>query len=187
MKIPPRQTPNPTPECRVPIADSLLPEFDHEMATTRRVLERVPEADAAWAPHARSMTLGRLASHVAEIPGWVGGIVGADSLDAAPVGGAPYRIPGFESRAALLEQFDRNVASARAAIAGASDERLREPWSLKRAGETLFTLPRTAVLRTFFMNHLIHHRGQLTVYLRLRDVPLPIVYGDSADSPMGSA
>jgi len=159
------------------ISASLLPEFDNEMATTRRTLERVPEDKFGWAPHQKSMTLGQLASHIAHTPGWATVAITRDSFDIA----TEYQPFAAGSRAELLAEFDRNAASARAAIAGASDEALMQPWSLTNTGNIVMTMPKIAVVRTFMMNHGIHHRGQLSVYLRLNDVPVPSIYGPSAD------
>ncbi|HET6577861.1 MAG TPA: DinB family protein [Gemmatimonadales bacterium] len=165
----------------MPIKESMLPEFDHEMASTRRVLERVPEKRASWQPHPKSKSLGELAEHLAGVPGWVASIIDAPSCDVAPPEGRSASPPTFESSAELLRRFDRNVAAARAALAGRSDADLMTPWTLKRGGQDLLTMPRAGVFRTLLLNHMIHHRGQLTVYLRLNDVPLPIVYGQTAD------
>jgi uncharacterized damage-inducible protein DinB len=163
------------------ISAALLPEFDHEMATTRRTLERVPEDKFDWAPHQKSMKLGQLASHLADMPSW--GTVGLkqDSIDLAPPGGPAYQPFQASTRAQVLERFDKNVASARTAIADTGDPEYMKPWSLLRAGQTLMTMPKVAVVRSFMMNHIIHHRGQLSVYLRLNDVPVPSIYGPSAD------
>jgi uncharacterized damage-inducible protein DinB len=163
------------------LKDTLLPEYDHEMGTTRKLLERVPDPDFPWKPHEKSMTLGRLASHLAEIPHWVGAILDASSFDLAAAGDGPP--PPLESRSEVLAAFDRHVAATREAIAARSDAELMAPWTLKRGGHEMFTLPKVAVLRSFLLNHSIHHRGQLSVYLRLRDVPLPSIYGPSADEP----
>jgi uncharacterized damage-inducible protein DinB len=163
------------------LGQSLLPEFDHEMAGTRKTLERVPEGKLGWRPHAKSMTLGGLASHLANVPSWVGYTVGRDSLDLAPVGHPPLRQQEMTSQKALLEHFDRHVAEGRAALADASDETLFAPWTLLGGGKAYFTMPRIAVLRGFVMNHCVHHRAQLGVYLRLLDVPVPGLYGPSAD------
>jgi uncharacterized damage-inducible protein DinB len=165
----------------MPIAQHLLPEFDHEMATTRTLLERVPADRATWRPHAKSMTLGDLAAHVATIPSYGARTLDSTEFDVNPPGGGPAR-PSFDTNAALLAAFDKSVAATRAAIAAATDEELMVPWSLKNGGQTVFTLPRAATLRTLMMNHLIHHRGQLSVYLRLLDVPLPSIYGPTADT-----
>ena len=162
------------------LGPSMLPEYDHEMAGTRTTLERVPEEKLAWRPHAKSMTLGALASHVANVPSWTVPTIEQSSLDLAP-GGVPMRQEEMTSRAALLEHFDRHVAAGRAALAAASDETLQGAWSLLADGKTYFTMPRIAVLRGFVMNHNVHHRAQLGVYLRLLDVPVPGLYGPSAD------
>jgi uncharacterized damage-inducible protein DinB len=161
------------------LKDALLPEFDHEMGTTRRVLERVPEAELAWKPHDKSFSLGQLAGHVANIPHWVGAIVQNTVFDVATAGDARPKLP--ESVASILSQFDKNVAAARGDVAGMSDPEFFVPWTFKNNDHIIFTMPRAAALRSFVMNHLIHHRGQLTVYLRLRNVPLPSVYGPTAD------
>lgn len=161
------------------LKDALLPEFDHEMGTTRRVLERVPEAEFAWKPHDKSFNLGQLAGHVANIPHWVDAIVQNTVFDVANAEDTRPRVP--ESTAWLLAQFDKNVGSARVGIAGMSDPEFLAPWTFKNNGQVVFTMPRAAALRSFVMNHMIHHRGQLTVYLRLKNVPLPPVYGPTAD------
>jgi len=163
------------------LSDSLLPEFDHEMANTRKTLERVPEEKFAWKPHEKSTALGRLASHLAEIPGWVPHTLEQDSFDVSPPGGTAHQSLQAQTRAELLQMFDKNVAAARALISSTSDERLRKPWTLLSGGKTVFSLPRIAVLRGFVMNHSIHHRAQLGVYLRLNGVPVPAIYGPSAD------
>jgi uncharacterized damage-inducible protein DinB len=163
------------------ISKSLLPEFDHEMATTRKTLERVPEDKFDWKPHEKSSAMGGLASHISNIPTWAINAINQDSLDLAP-GGVPVPpLQGAKSQAELLRTFDDNIARAREAIAGATDEALFSPWSLLHGGKTIMTLPRIAVLRSFVMSHLIHHRGQLSVYLRLNDIPVPAIYGPSAD------
>lgn len=159
------------------INETLLPEFDQEMASTRKILDSVPEDKFAWKPHAKSMSLDRLASHIAEMPGWGIMIIDQDKLDMTP-GQKPFVA---STKAELLEALDKNVAAARAAIAGASDEHLTRIWTFSFAGHTIFALPRIAALRTMVMSHVIHHRGQLSVYLRLIDVPVPGMYGPSAD------
>jgi uncharacterized damage-inducible protein DinB len=159
--------------------DALLPEFDHEMGTTRRVLERVPEAEFAWKPHEKSFNLGQLAGHIANIPHWVDAIVQNSVFDLADAEDTRPRAP--ESIGWLLSQFDKNVVAARGGISGMSDPEFLARWTFKNNGQVVFTLPRAAALRSFVMNHLIHHRGQLTVYLRLKNVPLPSVYGPTAD------
>lgn len=168
-------------EATMPIRDALLPEFDNEMAATRKTLERVPEGKPDWKPHDKSMQLGRLAAHLAELPTWAVMSLSQDSLDLAPPGAAP-RVPAvMTSRRELLDTFDKNVASARAAIAAASDESLIQPWTLLKGGQKIMSLPRVAVVRNFVLNHTIHHRAQLGVYLRLNDIPVPSIYGPSAD------
>jgi uncharacterized damage-inducible protein DinB len=161
----------------MPIAEALLPEFDREMTTTRKLLERVPEEKFAWKPHAKSMSMVELATHVATVPSWGFATLSQAELD---TGTLPPNPPAA-SRADLLTRFDRNVADARAALVGRIDAEMMTPWSLKRNGQTLFTMPKTAVWRAFVLNHLIHHRGQLSVYLRLNDVAVPAMYGPSAD------
>jgi uncharacterized damage-inducible protein DinB len=164
-------------------SEMLLPEFDEEMRNTRKMLEAVPTEKFGWKPHDRSMTLGRLASHVGEMPGWVTVTIGQDKLELTP-GQKPYLA---ESQEQLLADFDKQVSTAREAIAGATDERLAQPWSLVYGGHTMFSNPRSVVLRTMVMSHMIHHRGQLSVYLRLLDVAIPGMYGPSADSRPPSA
>lgn len=163
------------------IAQSLLPEFDNEMANTRKTLERVPDGKFDWKPHPKSGSMGWLAGHLANIPHWVTIAVQQDSLDLAPAGGPPTPPPAPKNNKELLQNFDRNVADARTAIAAASDEQLMKPWSLLKTGQTILTLPKAGVLRAFVMNHIIHHRAQLGVYLRLNDIPVPSIYGPSAD------
>ena len=159
------------------IKDLMLAEFDHEMAVTRKVLERVPEERFGWAPHQKSMTLGRLAGHIAEIPGYVKETLAADSLDI----GGEYKPDVFTTRAQVLERFDSLIAAARPLIDGATDAQLVSIWTLKSKGQPLFSAPKAVVLRNFVFSHLIHHRGQITVYLRLTGVPVPAIYGPSAD------
>jgi uncharacterized damage-inducible protein DinB len=163
------------------LSQAFLAEFDQEMANTRKTLERVPDSNFTWKPHEKSMTMGRLASHVATLPSWAVETIGRDSLDIAPEGGEPYKMPEANTTKELLDLFDQSVASARAAIAEASDEALAKPWSLLMTGKAIFTLPRAAVLRSFVFSHGIHHRAQLGVYLRLNDIPVPALYGPSAD------
>jgi uncharacterized damage-inducible protein DinB len=166
------------------IADSLIPELDHELATTRRLLERVPDRDAAWKPHPKSMGMGELAQHIANIVRYSQAIFAGSELDFASPGAETYRT-SFASTAKLVELFDRNVVLARQAIGGASDSDMREMWTLRVGPRKIFGVPRVAAVRSFILGHLIHHRGQLSVYLRLRDVPLPPIYGPSADEGLG--
>lgn len=163
------------------ISEMLLPEFEHEMIGTRKTLERVPDAKFAWKPHPKSSSLGGLATHLANIPSWTALTFDRDELDLAPAGAEPFRLEEAKSIEALLEAFDKNVASARAALGAASDQDWQGKWTLLSGGNKIFTLPRTGVMRGFVMNHLIHHRAQLGVYLRLLEVPVPSIYGPSAD------
>jgi uncharacterized damage-inducible protein DinB len=162
------------------IRESLLPEFDHEMATTRRVLERVPENEFGWKPHPKSMTLGELSGHLANIPRWCSAVLDQAELDLAGAGDdARPRVPA--SRAALLDDFDKKLSGARASLGRQTDPELLAVWTLKQGGHEIFTLPRISAIRSFVMNHSIHHRGQLSVYLRLKEVPVPPIYGPTAD------
>ncbi|HER20220.1 MAG TPA: DUF664 domain-containing protein [Chromatiales bacterium] len=163
------------------IAQSMLPEFDQEMASTRRTLERVPGERFDWRPHEKSYTLGELTTHLANLVTWGSMSIEQDSYDMTPKDGESPRTRAVASVAEAVKKFDENVAATRAALAGASDETLMSPWSLVMNGEALFTMPRVAVMRSFVMNHMIHHRAQLCVYLRLNDVPVPSIYGPSAD------
>jgi len=162
------------------LSETLLPELDQEMATTRRLLERVPDDRTGWKPHDKSMSLGRLATHVAELPGFVGMILGGEGFDLAArsSGYTPKTLNGHQE---MVEEFDTNVRNARAALEKAENEALLQPWTLRRGEQVVFTLPRMAALRAMFFSHIIHHRGQLSVYLRLNDVPVPSIYGPSAD------
>ena len=163
------------------ISEALLPEFDQEMANTRRTLERIPEDKFDWKPHEKSMPLGDLAVHLATMVGWTAETIKQDSLDIAPVGGPAYEQPKASSRSEIVEMFDKGVAVARAAIEGASDEELVKPWTLLSGGKEILTMPKIGVIRGFVMSHSIHHRAQLGVYLRLNDIPVPAIYGPSAD------
>jgi uncharacterized damage-inducible protein DinB len=165
----------------MPLVDALLPEFDHEMTVTRKLLERVPDGQFDWKPHQKSMSLGQLAQHVATIPTWGNVAMSQPDYDLANdqrPGSGPGQLP---TRAEILSLFDRNVSEARAALMGKGDGEMMAPWALKRGGQTIFSMPKASVWRSFVMNHLIHHRAQLGVYLRMHDIPLPSVYGPSAD------
>lgn len=166
------------------IAESLLPDFDRESASTRRLLERVPEARLDWKPHRKSATLGWLAGHLAQIPTWLPVTLDHDVFDVEP-DGKPYVPPAVPtSTRELLARFDESTAAGRAKLAAASDATLLGTWTMQKRGKTMFAMPRVAVVRSFILDHAIHHRGQLTVYLRLLDVPLPSIYGPTADEPM---
>jgi uncharacterized damage-inducible protein DinB len=159
------------------VLELLLLEFDEEMASTRRMLERVPEASLAWKPHEKSMTLGRLASHVADLPTRCPSIVNFETY-VRPAGYKPFLA---ERSSEMLEHFDSAAAQARAALASLREEQLAATWTMEMNGRTMASLPRAMALRRMFMDHLIHHRGQLSVYLRLLDVAIPGMYGPSAD------
>ena len=164
------------------IASTLLPEFDHEMGTTRRLLERVPEAAFEWKPHEKSMSLGQLADHLSNLTGWANLIATSTTVDIASVGeDRKPKIPA--SRNAMLARFDEKVAAARAELVSKTDAELLASWTLKSGTHEVFTMPRISAIRSFVLNHTIHHRGQLSVYLRLKDVPLPSIYGPTADEP----
>jgi uncharacterized damage-inducible protein DinB len=156
---------------------TMLPEFDHEMATTRRALERVDADRFDWKPHEKSFSLKELATHLAQLPGWVGVTLTTEELDA----GQDFPRPEIEGTGDILDLFDRNVAEAREQLEKATGEDLMVPWSLVMDGEKAFTMPRAAVLRTWVLSHTVHHRAQLGVYLRLLDIPVPAMYGPSAD------
>src|ERR1700685_3377607 len=149
------------------ISESLLPEFDQEMANTRKVLERVPYDKSDWKPHPKSFSFGALSAHVANMADWAGLTLESDSFDYAPPGAPPYETPKFASTELLVAAFDKSVSQARTALAAADDSKMLAPWSLLAGGKTVMTMPRVAVVRSFVMNHIIHHRAQLTVYLRL--------------------
>jgi uncharacterized damage-inducible protein DinB len=163
------------------ISNALLPEFDQEMAGTRKVLSRCPDDKFAFTPHPKSWKMVSLATHIVNMIRWTVDIIAKDSFDVAPPGAPPYKEEPATSNADLLERFDKQAAAAGAAIAGASDEHLMAQWSLLQGGETLFSMPRIVCIRSFIMNHTIHHRAQLCVYLRLNDIPVPALYGPSAD------
>lgn len=158
--------------------DSLIAEFDHEAQTTRKHLERLPEDKLDWRPHQKSFTAVALASHIAEMLGWADAILNQDGLDFDPATYKPYHAA---SVADLLKTLDDNVAKGKQALAGATDDTLGQPWSLRIMGRVQFERPKAAVLRDFVLSHIIHHRGQFSVYLRLLDIPVPASYGPSAD------
>ena len=162
---------------RMAIKDGLLAEFDHEMGTTRKLLERLPEEKLSWKPHDRSMSMGGLATHLANLPHWGGTILNEASFDLA---NAPPNLAEKTSRADILRAFDDTTKQTRAWL-DKSDAELAAPWTLKRGGHEVFSMPRVAAFRSFVLNHIIHHRGQLSVYLRLNNVPIPPIYGPTAD------
>ena len=163
------------------IGQSMLTEFDQEMENTRKTLERCPDANWNWKPHAKSGTLGWLAGHVATMVGWIPVTLTTDELDYAPVNGPSYQPPKTDNRKELLAEFDKNVKESRAALASVSDSEMMKNWKLLAGGQEIFTMPRAACIRGMVLNHLIHHRAQLTVYFRLLGVPVPGLYGPSAD------
>lgn len=163
------------------IAQKMALELDYEAVSTRKVLSRLPEEKWQWGPHPKSMTLCRLASHLATIPTWGAMVLTTDSLDINPPGGSGFVPPENHSPADALANFDKAVTAFRAALETTSDETMAAPWSLLNAGATVFTQPRAGVLNGMIMKHIVHHRGQLSVYLRLLDLPVPSIYGPSAD------
>jgi uncharacterized damage-inducible protein DinB len=166
------------------IAEMLLPEWDTEIATTRKVLARVPddEARGRWKPHPKSFPMGHLAQLVSRMPGWAASMMTTTELDIAPEN-APAQPYTFETTETLLAGFDQAAAEGRAAIAAASDDDFQVPWTMKAGGHAVATDTRYRMLRTGMLNHLVHHRAQLGVYLRLVDLPVPAMYGPTADEP----
>jgi uncharacterized damage-inducible protein DinB len=164
------------------IVQTLVPEFDHEMASTRRLLEIVPGDDAGWRPHPKSYSLGDLAAHIALLPLWGKLVLQRPELDLGLPGNASFAQIPFTTVAELLDRFDVHAGEARAALASMSDAAMGVTWTLKNRGTPVFSAPRAGVFRSFILSHMIHHRGQLSVYLRLRDVPLPSLYGPTADT-----
>lgn len=162
----------------VALIDILLPEYDRETSTTRRVLDRVPDRALTWKPHSTAMTVGALAAHVAGLPAWTFYVMGDSWHDVSAARPAPR---AAASRAEVLTTFDTNVAAARALLVDSIDGVLIAPWTLRRGRQVVFTLPKISTLRLFVLNHLIHHRGQLCVYLRMLDVEVPAVYGPASD------
>jgi len=163
------------------IGQSLLPEFDQEMQNTRKVLERCPDEKWSWKPHEKSGTLGWLAGHVANMVSWLPYTIQTEELDYAPVGGPSYEPPKITNRKELLAEFDKNVKDAKSALQSVSDAEMLKSWRLLAGGQEIFAMPRIAAIRGMVLNHHIHHRAQLTVYLRLLNVAVPGLYGPSAD------
>lgn len=161
--------------------DAMLADFDHEMAVTRQVLERVPETAFDWRPHEKSFTLGGLATHLAQLPRWGTSILNHDSYD---VGGAQNRTTARTTRAEVLDIFDQHVSDVRRRLVTMADQEFLAPWTLTKGGTAIFSMPKLAALKRFLLHHVIHHRGQMTVYLRLQGVPLPPIYGPTADEAM---
>jgi uncharacterized damage-inducible protein DinB len=163
------------------IGQMMLGEFDEEMKGTRKVLERCPDEKWNWKPHEKSGTLGWLAGHVATMVDWIPVTIKTEELDYAPVNGPSWQPPKTDNRQQLLAEFDKNVASARAALATVSDADMMKSWRLLAGGQEIFSMPRVAAIRSMVLNHHVHHRAQLTVYLRLMNVAVPGLYGPSAD------
>jgi uncharacterized damage-inducible protein DinB len=166
------------------IAQSLLPEFDHEMANTRRTLERLPEDKLGFVPDPKSMPLGRLAGHITEMVSWGAVTMQTDSLNIQPGDFTPLVAT---SQQQLLGEFDKNVAAARKELESASDADYMKPWTLSFQGNVMFAMPKVGVIRSMVMNHIIHHRAQLTVYYRMTGVPVPALYGPSGDEQAAPA
>jgi uncharacterized damage-inducible protein DinB len=168
-----------TPESSMArISGGMILEFAYESSITRKLLERVPE-NLAWKPHEKSMSLGRLATHIAEIAQWAGPIVTQDSFDMGAVG--DYKPVTLGSRAEILDTFQKSLDAFNATLQGKSDEVMIRPWRFLKNGQLIVEHPRVVALRSFVLSHVIHHRGQLSVYLRLNNVPVPAIYGPSAD------
>ena len=159
------------------IVDGLLQELEQEAQTTKRVLERVPQAHLAWKPHPKSMSLGQLALHIATVPGGVAQMAAQPGFDAPPA----FAQPSATTAAELIPALEQSIAQARQVLGGMSDERATETWTLKNGGQVVMAMPRAALLRAIMLNHWYHHRGQLSVYLRQLNVPVPSIYGPSAD------
>lgn len=166
----------------MPLIDALLPEFDREMGLTRRVLDRVPDAQFPWSPHPTSVTLGRLAEHLAELPQWASITMTQSSLEMTTPRPDGYQSPA--TRNAVLAMMDANIAKARVDLVGKTDAEFMAPWTLRAGGKEVFTMPKAAVMRNFVLNHIVHHRGQMTVYLRMLGVAIPSIYGPSGDEKM---
>jgi uncharacterized damage-inducible protein DinB len=163
---------------------ALIAELQMEAASTRKILERVPTDKNDWKPHEKSMKLGNLANHVAELPGWVAFTMGADGLDVSTMDYKPVISTSTEQ---LLAKLDENVAKAVGALENASDEDFSKPWTLRNGSHVIFTMPKAAVIRSMAYSHHYHHRGQLSVYLRLMDIPVPGMYGPSYDDMNAAA
>lgn len=162
-------------------AELTLPEFEQEMAATRRVLERVPEDKVDWKAHEKSNTIGWNANHLAEIPGWGANILTEPHYDMNPTGSDPYKTPTLATRKDILAAFDEGVAATKKALAGMTDEKANEIWQFKDNGQVLLEMPRAVAFRMWVLSHSIHHRAIMTVYYRLNGVPVPAIYGPSAD------
>jgi uncharacterized damage-inducible protein DinB len=158
------------------LADSIVAELDNEAQTTKRLLERLPDEKLSWKPHAKSFSLGQLALHIAAVPGSIAAAVTKDTMEAPDFAQAEAK-----SRNEVIETFTKSMSAAMATVKSMDDARLNSTWSLTKNGKTILSMPRVAVVRNIMMNHIYHHRGQLSVYLRMLEVPLPSIYGPSAD------
>lgn len=167
----------------MPLIDMLLPQFDRELGTARRVIEVVPEADLAWRPGGGARTFAELSGHLAEIPAWTSGIMNEEGCDLADVPEAA----AVTSLTEALDRFDEGAAAGRRALAGRPDDDLVADWTLRRDGRVMFHLPRIAMVQVLVLNHLVHHRGQLSVYLRIRGVRIPPIYGPTAGDDVPAA
>ncbi len=163
------------------LSSAMLPELDQEMEKTRTTLERAPGEKFSWKPHEKSFSFMELANHLARLPGWGAATLKTESMDLDPEKGEFVPPPPSETPEGVLAAFDQSVAELRNALEGATDEELMAPWTLLYGGKELFTMPRLAVIRGMILNHIVHHRGQFTLYLRLNDIPVPALYGPSAD------
>jgi uncharacterized damage-inducible protein DinB len=161
------------------LKDVIFSDLERELTVTRTVLDRLPEAHYEWKPHEKSMSLGRLATHVADMPDWIRGTLAADELDAANAPRSPAQI----NKSQLLERFDKNVAAMRQAVANFDMAKWDRPWTMRQGDHIIVTKPRPIVYRIWCINHMIHHRAQLALYLRLLNVPVPTIYFNTADDP----
>jgi uncharacterized damage-inducible protein DinB len=160
------------------LSETIAAELKQEAATTRKMLERLPASEFDWKPHEKSMSLSRLATHVIEMTSWVGETVTSNEIDFSKM---DYAAPVVASTEQLVEMFDKEVAKCYDALDGVADEHFMQPWTLRNGEQVYFTMPRIAVIRGMCLNHMVHHRGQLSVYMRLRDIAVPAIYGPSAD------
>jgi uncharacterized damage-inducible protein DinB len=167
------------------IAELLLPEYDNEVTVTRRVLERVPDDRGAWKPHPKAFPMGHLAQLVARLPGWTVMMMTREELDILPATGPAFPGYSFEKTATLLAEFDKNASEGRAAIARATDKDFDVTWTLKKTGAVVMASPRYQMLRSMVLNHIVHHRAQLGLYLRMVDLAVPMMYGPTADEGKG--
>lgn len=158
-----------------------LTEFEQEMTHTRKTIERITDDKFNWRPHEKSFTMGDLATHLANIQTWVNATLNMDEFDMHPKEGEEFIPPKAENKNEVLELFDKNNEEAKQSLTNTSDEKLNENWSLLSGGNTIFTMPKSDVIRSFVLNHIIHHRAQLGIYLRLNDIPVPAIYGPTAD------